>query len=133
MKTEVKYSLVLFCLCFIFIDWNMLFFFLMKQFSINVMLKHLLNINPDDPLASEILENFENYIKGFISLPLNIPGTAYSKALKVLLWSYINKHVILYSTSAKISVLILIWDYPVFGISFFFFFHNNDVLASLSG
>ncbi|CAJ2669678.1 unnamed protein product [Trifolium pratense] len=53
-----------------------------KRFSINVMLKHLLNINPDEPIASKILENFENYIKGFISLPINIPGTTYFKAVK---------------------------------------------------
>ncbi|XP_057437395.1 cytochrome P450 724B1-like [Lotus japonicus] len=53
-----------------------------KRFSMNVMLKHLLDIDPDEPLASKILENFENYIKGFVSLPLNIPGTAYSKALQ---------------------------------------------------
>ncbi|KAH1198477.1 Cytochrome P450 724B1 [Glycine max] len=53
-----------------------------KRFPINVMMKHILNINPDDPLVSEILGNFENYIKGFISLPINIPGTAYFKALQ---------------------------------------------------
>ncbi|XP_027348045.1 cytochrome P450 724B1 [Abrus precatorius] len=53
-----------------------------KMFTINVMMKHLLNINPDEPLASKILENFENYVKGFVSLPLNIPGTAFYKALK---------------------------------------------------
>jgi cytochrome P450 family 724 subfamily B polypeptide 1 len=49
------------------------------------MLKHLLNINPDEPIASKILENFEKYIKGFISLPLYIPGTTYFKAVKVLI------------------------------------------------
>ncbi|KAH1150288.1 hypothetical protein AAZX31_16G063600 [Glycine max] len=53
-----------------------------KRFTINVMMKHLLNINPDDPLAFKILGNFENYIKGFISLPIRIPGTAYFKALQ---------------------------------------------------
>ncbi|KAL2320190.1 hypothetical protein Fmac_029159 [Flemingia macrophylla] len=53
-----------------------------KKFTINVMMKHLLNINPEEPLATKILLNFENYIKGFISLPINIPGSAYSKALK---------------------------------------------------
>ena len=51
------------------------------------MLKHLLNINPDEPLASKIFENFENYIKGFVSLPLNIPGTTYANAVKVLICS----------------------------------------------
>ncbi|AES78542.1 putative cholesterol monooxygenase (side-chain-cleaving) [Medicago truncatula] len=67
-----------------------------KRFSINVMLKHLLNINPDDPLAVKILENFENYIKGFITLPINIPGTTYSKAVKarIRLSSIINDIII---------------------------------------
>ncbi|KAK8466767.1 hypothetical protein PHAVU_008G147500 [Phaseolus vulgaris] len=53
-----------------------------KRFTINVMMKHLLYINTDEPLGSKILENFEKYIKGFISLPINIPGTAYFKALQ---------------------------------------------------
>ncbi|KAK7338608.1 hypothetical protein VNO77_19227 [Canavalia gladiata] len=53
-----------------------------KRFTINVMMKHLLNINPDEPLASKILDNFENYIGGFVSLPISIPGTAYSNALQ---------------------------------------------------
>jgi len=51
------------------------------------MMKHLLYINTDEPLGSKILENFEKYIKGFISLPINIPGTAYFKALQVLILS----------------------------------------------
>ncbi|KAF7844520.1 cytochrome P450 724B1 [Senna tora] len=63
-----------------------------KKFSMNCMLKHILNINTDEPLASKILENFENYIKGFVSLPLNIPGTIYSKAVKarIRLWSIVK-------------------------------------------
>ncbi|CAL0332990.1 unnamed protein product [Lupinus luteus] len=56
-----------------------------KRFSINVMLKHLLNINPDEPLASKVLGNFENYIEGFVSLPINFPGTKYYKAVKARL------------------------------------------------
>ena len=65
----------------------MYIFFYVKQFTINVMMKHLLYINTDEPLGSKILENFEKYIKGFISLPINIPGTAYFKALQVLILS----------------------------------------------
>ncbi|XP_057443262.1 cytochrome P450 724B1-like [Lotus japonicus] len=67
-----------------------------KRFSMNVMLKHLLKINPEEPLVSKILENFENYIKGFVSLPINIPGTAYSKALQARIrLSSIIKDIIL--------------------------------------
>ncbi|XP_028772385.1 cytochrome P450 724B1-like [Neltuma alba] len=53
-----------------------------KKFTICAMLKLLLNINPDEPLGSQILENFETYMRGFVSFPLNIPGTTYSNAVK---------------------------------------------------
>lgn len=53
------------------------------QFTMSIMVKHLLSIKPGEPLASEILEDFETYMKGFISLPLYVPGTAYTKAVKV--------------------------------------------------
>ncbi|KAK7395778.1 hypothetical protein VNO78_16348 [Psophocarpus tetragonolobus] len=67
-----------------------------KRFTINVMMKHLLNINLDEPLAFKILGHFENYIKGFISLPINIPGTAYFKALQARIrLSAIIKEIIL--------------------------------------
>ncbi|RDX89799.1 Cytochrome P450 724B1, partial [Mucuna pruriens] len=67
-----------------------------KRFTINVMMKHLLSIDPDEPLASKILGNFENYVKGFVSLPINIPGTAYFKALQARIrLSAIIKDIIL--------------------------------------
>ncbi|KAF5196528.1 Cytochrome p450 [Thalictrum thalictroides] len=36
----------------------------------------------EDPLASKILEDFTFFMEGLISLPLNIPGSRYAKALK---------------------------------------------------
>lgn len=59
------------------------------QFTMSIMVKHLLSIKPGEPLASEILEDFETYMKGFISLPLYVPGTAYAKAVKVRACKYI--------------------------------------------
>ncbi|KAF3444540.1 hypothetical protein FNV43_RR14232 [Rhamnella rubrinervis] len=53
-----------------------------KTFTLSVMVKHLLSIKPGEPLASEILQDFETYMKGFVSLPLYVPGTAYAKAVK---------------------------------------------------
>lgn len=47
------------------------------------MVKHLLSVKPEEALASRILEDFQTYMRGFVSLPLNIPGTAYAKAVKV--------------------------------------------------
>ena len=48
------------------------------------MVKEILSIQPDEPLASKILEDFETYMRGFVSLPLNIPGSAYTNTVKVL-------------------------------------------------
>ncbi|KAH7532425.1 hypothetical protein FEM48_Zijuj04G0018400 [Ziziphus jujuba var. spinosa] len=53
-----------------------------KTFTMSIMVKHLLSIKPEEPLAAEILHDFETYMKGFVSLPLYIPGTAYTKAVK---------------------------------------------------
>ncbi|GMN42631.1 hypothetical protein TIFTF001_011847 [Ficus carica] len=67
-------------------SWNGLdqvaFFSQAKTFTMSIMVNHLLNIKPGEPRALEILEDFEMYMKGFISLPIYIPGTAYSKAIK---------------------------------------------------
>lgn len=54
------------------------------QFTLNLMLKHLLSIEPEEPLAVKILEDFLTYMKGFVSLPVYIPGTPYASAVKVL-------------------------------------------------
>lgn len=48
------------------------------------MVKNLLSVKPEEPLASRILEDFETFMTGFVSLPFNIPGTAYAKAVKVI-------------------------------------------------
>ncbi|XP_031260148.1 cytochrome P450 724B1-like isoform X1 [Pistacia vera] len=53
-----------------------------KKFTLYLMVKQLLSIEPEEPLAFKILEDFETYMKGFQTLPINIPGTAYAKALK---------------------------------------------------
>ncbi|KAG6424633.1 hypothetical protein SASPL_115051 [Salvia splendens] len=53
-----------------------------KKLTFYLMLKNLLSIEPDDPIAENILEEFFTFMKGFVSLPVYFPGTAYSKALK---------------------------------------------------
>ncbi|XP_041006406.1 cytochrome P450 724B1-like [Juglans microcarpa x Juglans regia] len=53
-----------------------------KVFALNTMMKQLLSIKPEEPIASTILEDFETFMTGFVSLPLKIPGSAYSKAVK---------------------------------------------------
>ncbi|KAG6394627.1 hypothetical protein SASPL_145216 [Salvia splendens] len=53
-----------------------------KKLTFYLMLKNLMSIEPDDPLAENILEEFLTFMKGFVSLPVYIPGNAYSKAVK---------------------------------------------------
>ncbi|KAL4379601.1 hypothetical protein GQ457_02G020670 [Hibiscus cannabinus] len=57
-------------------------YFPWKQFTLNLMVKHLLSIEPEEPLAFKILEDFLTYMKGFVSLPVYLPGTAYASAVK---------------------------------------------------
>ncbi|XVF13995.1 hypothetical protein REPUB_Repub09cG0018500 [Reevesia pubescens] len=53
-----------------------------KKLTLNLMVKHLLSIEPEEPLAFKILEDFLTYMKGFVSLPLYLPGTHYASAVK---------------------------------------------------
>ncbi|KAM6573298.1 hypothetical protein CsatA_017378 [Cannabis sativa] len=67
-------------------SWNdrtqVSFFKEAKRMTLSVMVKSVLNIEPDDPLTVQILEEFETYMKGFVSLPILFPGTSYYKAVK---------------------------------------------------
>lgn len=62
------------------------------QFALNTMMKQLLSIKPEEPLASKILQNFETFMRGFVSLPINIPGTGYANAVKVLTIRYMPQN-----------------------------------------
>ncbi|KAI8029842.1 Cytochrome P450 724B1 [Camellia lanceoleosa] len=53
-----------------------------KKFTFYVMLKYVLDIEPEDSLAPRILEDFLTFINGFVSIPLYVPGTPYAKAVK---------------------------------------------------
>lgn len=61
-------------------------FIYLVQFSFYLMVKNLVSIEGDDPVAGKILEDFLTFMKGFVSLPLQIPGTAYAKAVKVIIF-----------------------------------------------
>ncbi|KAL0377369.1 UNVERIFIED_CONTAM: cytochrome [Sesamum radiatum] len=52
-----------------------------RQLTFYLMLKNLVSIEPEDPIAAKVLHDFLTFMKGFVSLPLHIPGTAYSKAV----------------------------------------------------
>ncbi|XP_022922169.1 cytochrome P450 724B1 [Cucurbita moschata] len=53
-----------------------------KMFALSVMVKELLGIEANESIGSRILDEFETYMKGFVSLPLNLLGTPYYKAVK---------------------------------------------------
>ncbi|KAF2308434.1 hypothetical protein GH714_009621 [Hevea brasiliensis] len=55
-----------------------------RKFTLNLVVKTLLSIEPEEPVASKILKDFRTYMKGFVSLPLNFPGSPYTKAVKRL-------------------------------------------------
>ncbi|KAL7140660.1 hypothetical protein ABFS83_08G003400 [Erythranthe nasuta] len=74
-------------LCISLVDsWRdkkqVVFFKEAKELTFYLMLKNLLSIEPEDPVAGEILGDFLTFMKGFVSLPVQIPGTAYAKAVK---------------------------------------------------
>ncbi|XP_028121737.1 cytochrome P450 724B1-like isoform X1 [Camellia sinensis] len=53
-----------------------------RKFTFNVIVKQVLGLTSDEPETTKILEDFRTFMKGLISLPLNIPGTAYARAVK---------------------------------------------------
>ncbi|OIT05729.1 cytochrome p450 724b1 [Nicotiana attenuata] len=53
-----------------------------KQFTFNLMLMNVLHMEPGEPLALQLLEDFLTFMKGFVSIPINLPWTSYAKALK---------------------------------------------------
>ncbi|XP_060195480.1 cytochrome P450 724B1-like [Lycium barbarum] len=55
-----------------------------KQFSFNLMLMDLLDMQPGEPLGLQLLEDFLTFMKGLISIPINLPWTPYARALKVV-------------------------------------------------
>ncbi|KAH0936895.1 hypothetical protein HID58_004356 [Brassica napus] len=53
-----------------------------KMFTMSVMVNQLLSIKPEDPARRYVLQDFLTYMKGFVSLPVPLPGTAYTNAIK---------------------------------------------------
>uniref|UniRef100_A0A7N0RGM4 Cytochrome P450 724B1 n=1 Tax=Kalanchoe fedtschenkoi TaxID=63787 RepID=A0A7N0RGM4_KALFE len=53
-----------------------------KLFGFNVTVKTLLGLTPEEAASKGILQDFHTFMKGFFSLPINLPGTTYTKAVK---------------------------------------------------
>lgn len=54
------------------------------QFTFNLMAKQIMSLDPGKPETEQLETEYVSFMKGVVSLvPLNLPGTAYRKALKV--------------------------------------------------
>ncbi|KAJ0112407.1 hypothetical protein Patl1_02879 [Pistacia atlantica] len=53
-----------------------------KKFTLYLMVKQLLSIEPEEPLAFKILEDFETYMKGFQTLPSKYPWDSLCKSFE---------------------------------------------------
>ncbi|KAL5704588.1 hypothetical protein ACHQM5_022992 [Ranunculus cassubicifolius] len=53
-----------------------------KRFTFNFVAKHIMSMEPGKPESEKLRREYITFMKGVVSPPLNLPGTAYSKALK---------------------------------------------------
>ncbi|KAG5069786.1 hypothetical protein AAZX31_01G162600 [Glycine max] len=53
-----------------------------KKFTFNLMAKHIMSMDPGDIETEQLKKEYVTFMKGVVSAPLNLPGTAYRKALK---------------------------------------------------
>ncbi|KAJ8764281.1 hypothetical protein K2173_006021 [Erythroxylum novogranatense] len=53
-----------------------------KRFTFNLMAKHIMSLDPGKPETEQLRKEYVTFMKGVVSAPLNLPGTAYRKALQ---------------------------------------------------
>ncbi|KAK4262179.1 hypothetical protein QN277_027764 [Acacia crassicarpa] len=53
-----------------------------KKFTLNLMVKNILSLEPDHPEAEVLKKAYAAFMKVLVSAPLNCPGSAYRKALQ---------------------------------------------------
>lgn len=53
-----------------------------KKFTFNLMAKQIVSFNPGEPETMELMSDYYTFMKGVIAAPVNIPGTAYHKAIQ---------------------------------------------------
>lgn len=49
------------------------------------MAKHIMSLDPGKPETEQLKKEYITFMKGVVSAPLNLPGTAYRKALQVMM------------------------------------------------
>ncbi|KAA0044749.1 cytochrome P450 90B1 [Cucumis melo var. makuwa] len=55
-----------------------------KKFTFNLMAKHIMSLDPWKLETEMLKKEYVTFMKGVISPPLNLPGTPYRRALKVI-------------------------------------------------
>ncbi|TYH44669.1 hypothetical protein ES332_D11G211200v1 [Gossypium tomentosum] len=55
---------------------------LVLQFTFNLMAKNIMSMDPGHPETEQLKKEYVTFMKGVVSAPLNLPGTAYRKALQ---------------------------------------------------
>ncbi|KAF5197410.1 Cytochrome p450 [Thalictrum thalictroides] len=53
-----------------------------KKFTFNLIVKNIMSMEPGTPESEKLRREYITFMKGIVSAPLNIPGTAYRRALK---------------------------------------------------
>ncbi|XP_024627507.1 cytochrome P450 90B1 [Medicago truncatula] len=53
-----------------------------KKFTFNLMAKQIMSLDPGNLETEQLKKEYVCFMKGVVSAPLNLPGTAYRKALK---------------------------------------------------
>lgn len=48
------------------------------------MAKHIMSMDPGVPETEQLKKEYVTFMKGVVSAPLNFPGTAYRRALQVI-------------------------------------------------
>ncbi|XP_065850049.1 cholesterol 22-monohydroxylase CYP90B51-like isoform X3 [Euphorbia lathyris] len=57
-----------------------------KKFTFNLMAKHIMSIDPGKPETEKLKKKYVTFMKGVVSAPINLPGTAYRRALQDLFY-----------------------------------------------
>ncbi|XP_010547498.1 PREDICTED: cytochrome P450 90B1-like [Tarenaya hassleriana] len=53
-----------------------------KKFTFNLMAKHIMSMDPGEEETEQLKREYVTFMKGVVSAPVNLPGTAYRKALR---------------------------------------------------
>ena len=73
------------------IDWLKVLAGICLQFTFNLMAKHIMSLDPGKPETEQLKKEYITFMKGVVSAPLNLPGTAYRKALQV--YTHTHTHI----------------------------------------